>query len=128
MDWHLTAGTSTVLAASDGTASIYLSSGGGYIGAGQKSKTVHQFAVECVQIARSLAPLCNPTDTIDLPPPGQVFFYLRSGTTIRLGIAAESALNAGTDPLFALGVSMQKIVSAYRVISAQQSAPKPPSA
>lgn len=32
MDWHVPNGTFTVLAAWDGTASIYLSNGGGYIG------------------------------------------------------------------------------------------------
>lgn len=35
MDWGVTNGTATVVAISDGTASIYLSSGGGSIGGGQ---------------------------------------------------------------------------------------------
>ena len=124
MDWHLGSGTSTVLVASDGTASIYLSSGGGFIGAGQKSKTVHAIAIEAIQLARSLAFHCALTETIELPPPGEVFFYLRSNAGLRRGIATEAALRAGTDPLVALATTMQKIVSAYRVISAQQSAPK----
>jgi hypothetical protein len=124
MDWHLATGTSTVLVASDGTASIYLSNGGGFIGAGQKSKTVHALAIAAVELARSLASHCVPTNSIDLPPPGQVFFYLRSNTGARLGIATEADLSAGSDPLAALATSMQKIVSAYRVISAQQSKPK----
>ena len=32
MDWNVTNGTATVLAGAEGTASIYLSSGGGFIG------------------------------------------------------------------------------------------------
>ena len=32
MDWHLEKGTATVVAAADGSASLYLSSGGGYVG------------------------------------------------------------------------------------------------
>src|SRR4051794_8368734 len=73
MDWHVGNGTSSVLAAADGTASIYLSSGGGFIGAGQKSTTVRALARQAVQLARTLAPHCQATDTIDLPAKGEVF-------------------------------------------------------
>jgi hypothetical protein len=126
MDWHVGTGTATVLAASDGTASIYLSSGGGFIGAGQKSKTVHSLAQQAVQLARTAAPLCDPIESIDLPPQGEVFFYLRTPASLFLGIATDAALGTGKDPFAALGAAMQKIVSAYRVISAQQqSKPKP---
>ena len=120
MDWHVANGTASVLAAADGTASIYLSSGGGFIGAGQKSTAVRNLALQVVELARTLATHCHATESIDLPPKGEVFFYLRNTTSLRLGIATDAAMSAGTDPLTALGVAMQKIVSAYRVISAQQ--------
>src|SRR4029077_10438111 len=38
MDWSLGSGTATVVAISDGTASVYLSSGGGSIGGGGTSR------------------------------------------------------------------------------------------
>jgi hypothetical protein len=39
MDWHVTNGTATVFAAADGTASLYLSSGGGFLGGGQNIRS-----------------------------------------------------------------------------------------
>ena len=122
MDWHVASGTSSALAAADGTASIYLSTGGGFLGAGQKSTTVRALALQAVELARVLAPRCQTTETIELPPKGTVFFYLRSSRSLRLGIGTEAELRAGTDPLFTLGSAMQKIVSAYRVISDQRRA------
>ncbi len=125
MDWHVGAGTASVLAASDGTASIYLSNGGGFLGGGQKSTTVHTLALKAVQLARIAAPLCEHTDTIDLPAAGEVFFYLRSNSGLRRGAATEAAMSSGKDPLVALGNAMQQIVSAYRAISSMQPSKKP---
>ena len=41
MDWNIGKAVASVLAVADGTASVYLSSGGGYLGGGQRSPVMH---------------------------------------------------------------------------------------
>ncbi len=115
MDWNVGNGTATVLAAADGSASIYLSSGGGYIGGGQKFPEIRDAALQGIQFATSLLSQFKRSETIDLPKNGEVFFYLTNNTGLHLAVANEAALKAGTDPLGSLGGIMQQIVSEYRV-------------
>ena len=48
MDWHVDKGTVTVLAAADGTASLYLSSGGGFSGGSEKFESIRAAALHAV--------------------------------------------------------------------------------
>ncbi len=115
MDWNLGNGTATVLAAADGSASVYLSSGGGYIGGGQKFPAIRNAALRAIQIAASQLSHFKSTETIDLPPAGDVFFYLTTGSGLLLAIAKEAGLSAETDPLAPLGSMMQEIITQYRL-------------
>src|SRR5512146_322436 len=54
MDWGVPGGTATVMALTDGSASIYLSSGGGYLG-GQNQESVRTAALHAIEIAREFA-------------------------------------------------------------------------
>ncbi|HEX6495514.1 MAG TPA: hypothetical protein VF018_08530, partial [Acidobacteriaceae bacterium] len=56
MDWNVSNGTATVLAAADGTASVYLSSGGGFLGGGQKYPTIRDAALRAIHLATNLLP------------------------------------------------------------------------
>jgi hypothetical protein len=115
MDWNIGNGTATVLAAADGSASVYLSSGGGYIGGGQKYPAIRDAALHAVQIAASLLSQFKSTETIDLPPADEVYFYLKTNTEPRLAVAKEADLRAETDPLASLGAMMQEIITQYRL-------------
>ena len=115
MDSNLTNGTSSVLAGVDGSASIYLSSGGGFIGGGQKYPRIREAALHAIQLATSLESHFQKTETIDLPARGDIFFYLTTSTGVRRAIATEAKLSTGEDPLTALGGAMQKIVTLYRL-------------
>jgi hypothetical protein len=115
MDWNIGNGTATVFAAADGSASVYLSSGGGYIGGGQKYPAIHNAALDAVQIAARLLSQFKPAETIDLPSADDVFFYLKTSRELQLAIAKEANLRAGTDPLADLGAMMQEIVTQYRL-------------
>jgi len=115
MDWNIGNGTATVFAAMDGSASVYLSSGGGYIGGGQKYPEIRNAALHAVQIAASLLSQFKSTETIDLPPADDVFFYLKTSRELQLAIAKEADLSAGTDPLADLGAMMQEIITQYRL-------------
>src|SRR5713226_5270765 len=76
MDWGVTNGTATVVAISDGTASIYLSSGGGSIGRGQSHDSICKAAQKMVSVAAEFQSQMRATDTYALPQRGQVTFYV----------------------------------------------------
>jgi hypothetical protein len=115
MDWAVANGTATVLAAVDGTASVYLSSGGGYLGGGQKYPAIREAALQAVHLATKLFWEFAPTEKTDLPLGGNVFFYLTTNKDLRIAMANEETLKAGSDPLSALGAAMQQIITEYRL-------------
>lgn len=115
MDWHVDKGTVTVVAAADGTASLYLSSGGGFIGGGQKVPSLREAALHAVAVATGLRFYFEPTDSTPLPSLGDVTFYMTTAADVRRAVAAEAKLRAGADPLAALGGAMQRIVTEYRL-------------
>ena len=115
MDWHVDRGTVTVLAAADGTASLYLSSGGGYIGGSEKFPSIRDAALHAVAVATSLQNHFDATESSPLPTLGDVTFYITTGTAVSRAVAPEAKLRAGNDPLAALGGAMQKIVTEYRL-------------
>jgi hypothetical protein len=117
MDWNVSNGTATVFAAADGTASLYLSSGGGFLGGGQKYPVIRNAALHAVQLATDLFPHFKTTETIELPPPGDVFFYLTTCNGVRRAIAKEADLRTGLGPLATLGAIMQEIITQYRLNS-----------
>jgi hypothetical protein len=115
MDWHVDRGTVTVLAAMDGTASVYISSGGGFIGGGQRYAQIREAALHAVSIATSHRSHFELTEMTALPALGDVTFYVVSFEGIGMAVASEARLRAGTDPLAALGGAMQRIVTEYRL-------------
>jgi hypothetical protein len=115
MDWHMDRGTVTVLAAADGTASLYLSSGGGLIGGGQRYPEIRDAALRAVSVATSHQSEFEPTEMTALPALGDVTFYLITADGVRVAVASEARLRAGADPLAALGGAMQRIVTEYRL-------------
>lgn len=117
MDWGVSQGTATIVALSDGNASVYLSSGGGFLGGvGQEPiRKAAQKAVDIAQIARS-----NMTSTTRYPLPdrGQVIFYVLSDS----GVVTEAALEKdmkNDQPIGQLGNAMQDVITQYRLWSAQ---------
>jgi hypothetical protein len=124
MDWHVTRGTVTVLAAVDGTASLYLSSGGGFLGGGQRHEQLNRQAKQAVALAQVILPQFQSASTYPLPAPGWVSFYAATSSGVYTAQALEDDLKSGTSPLNALGGIMQAIVSSYRTLPMdQQGAP-----
>jgi hypothetical protein len=105
MDWGIPAGTATVAAYADGTASIYLSSGGGYLGGGQSHESIRNAAMRTVEIAGELKSLMQPTTTYPLPQSGQVTFYVRADAGVVTATASEDDLRNHRSPLYKLGDS-----------------------
>jgi hypothetical protein len=73
MDWGVTKGTATVVALSDGTASVYLSSGGGFIG-GIGQEPIRKAGQNAVAVAQELKTLMTATAAYPEPERGQVTF------------------------------------------------------
>jgi hypothetical protein len=67
MDWHVGNGTATVLAAADGSASLYLSSGGGFIGGGQKFASIRTAALHAIDLARTVRSRFRVAASTDYP-------------------------------------------------------------
>lgn len=54
MDFHVDHGTATVVASADGSASLYLSSGGGFLGGSQRFPAIRDAALHAVALAAAL--------------------------------------------------------------------------
>jgi hypothetical protein len=94
---------------------MYLSSGGGFLGGGQKYSVIREAALHAIRVATHLSSLFQMTETINLPPQGDVFFYLTNSAGVLRAIATDARLRIGTDPLASLGAAMQRIVTEYRL-------------
>src|SRR5579859_1781044 len=115
MDWGIPAGTATVAAYADGTASVYLSSGGGFLGGGQAHESIRNAAIRTVEIAGELKNLMQPTTTYPLPQRGQVVFYVRTSVGVLTATVPEEELRSQRSPLYKLGDSAQTIITQYRL-------------
>ena len=71
MDWGIQSGTVTVVAMSDGSASIYLSSGGGSLG-GIGQEAIRNAAKHAVGLASSVQRQMKETKTFPLPQTGRL--------------------------------------------------------
>jgi hypothetical protein len=110
------------LRAADGTASLYLSSGGGFLRGGQKYPEIRNAAFHAVHLPADLFQHFMTPETIGLPATGDVFFYLTTSNGVRIAIAKEANLRTGDDPLARLGATMQEIITQYRLKSPHPSA------
>ncbi len=116
MDWGINEGTATIAAFSVGTASIYLSSGGGFLGGGQSHESIRSLARQIIKIAGETMPLMQRTTSYPLPEQGHVIFYARTPSGIFTATAYEEELSSHRSPLSKLGDTAQAIVSEYRRI------------
>jgi hypothetical protein len=116
MDWSVAGGTATVVAIADGTASIYLSSGGGSIGGGQSHDSIRQAAMRAVSVATEFQPEMRRVTGYPLPGAGEVLFYVLTDAGVFSASASENELSAHRRRLSKLGDAMQEIITQYRMI------------
>ena len=115
MDWGVTNGTATVSALSDGSASIYLSGGGGYLG-GQGKEPIRNAALAAVAVAAEFGSLMKITTEYSLPISGEVIFYVLTDSGTLTTSAREEDLRNQAHPLLKLGNAMQNIITQYRIL------------
>jgi hypothetical protein len=116
MDWGVTNGTATIVAVEDGSASIYLSSGGGSIGGGQSHETIRRAAQKMVYVANEFQPHMQATDTYPLPESGQVIFYVLTDAGVFTAKVSQEELSLHRSPLSKLGDAAQEIITQCRLI------------
>ena len=109
-------GSATVAALADGTASIYLSNGGGFIG-GHRHEAVHRAAVAMVREAVRHVQSMQPTTAFPLPEGGRTVFYVLTDSGVFTGSAAERTLGERRHALAPLFHAGQEVVTQYRLIS-----------
>ena len=108
--------TISVVAFSDGNASMYFSSGGAAIG-GYAHESIVEAAKAFVASTKKFLPQMQLTTDFSLPKPGEVFFYVLTESGVYRANAIESELEQKKTPLWELYFGAHAIISAYREIS-----------
>ena len=114
MDLGLADGNTTVVAIADGSASVYLSSGGAFIGGGQSHKSIRDAALKTVERADEVQPLMHSTTTYPLAEHGQVNLYVVTDAGVFTATVPEDDLRNHRSPFSKLGDSVQDIITEYR--------------
>ena len=115
MDWQFAAGQlATLVSFEDGTTSIYFSSGGGVIGAGELP-AVKPLAARFRAAFNGLDSHFRVVNAWPPPPPRNcVFYYVDRDATRATSPLAESELQVESHPLYALAAEAQNLITAIR--------------
>ena len=117
MDWVVSQATATIIAFSNGHASIYLSTGGGFIGGGESHESVRNAAKKMVAVAAECQPHTYATSEYPLPQKqSEVLFYLLTDAGIFTAGASKEDLSNHDHPLSKLHDAAQGIITEYRLI------------
>ncbi len=114
MELGLQSGTASVVAIADGTVSMYVSTGGGVIGAGEHA-AVRGVAERFRTVAAESRGLLQRTEDFPLPDAGRVRFQVRTRDGDYTGVAPEAALQTGRHPLAELYRAGQDLMTEIRL-------------
>jgi hypothetical protein len=120
MDMALTRRTSTIAAYADGTASIYISNGGGYLGGSESYKSIRDAGFQMISAGHKFQPGMQLTKQFPLPASGEVIFYVVTNSGVYTARAPQMELNQRTHPLTELYAAGQEVITQYRLISKPQ--------
>jgi hypothetical protein len=118
MEMSVGEGTETIVAVADGTVSLYTSTGGGTIGAGEHL-SARQAGQRFLKVAAQSAPWMTPTTDFPLPSEGNVRFHVRSPEGDVTAEVPEQELRARRDLLAPLYLAGQDVISEIRSIAEQ---------
>ncbi len=117
MDWNVSGTLATLIAIADGTVSLYVSPGGGTIGAGAHAPVAaaaNSF-LEQSRVAESLLHAAQ-----DFPPPtsnAATFYLLYRDRTLASAAVPVSELQVATHPLMRVGAAAQALLTEVRKVS-----------
>lgn len=113
-DWNIGNGIATVVAFADGTTSLYLSSGGGVIGAGTHEPVARAAAAFREEAARVVSQFA-PTDEFAQPPEDRARYYVvMQDRTLASGYFTSAELQQSGHPFRPLGERAQAVITAIR--------------
>jgi hypothetical protein len=107
----VTEATATVVAHSDGHASILVSNGRWYLGGAQSHEPIRRDAQKAVALARECRDQMHATTAYPLPSRGEVIFYLLTDEGVVTANASQEELSGHQHPLSKLGDAMQEIIT-----------------
>ncbi len=113
-DWGSAQGATTMVAIADGSASVYLAGGGGFIGGGQAHESIRNAALKTVELAAAVQPLMHSTKQYPLAQPGQVTFYAVTDAGVFAASVSQDDLAGDRSPFSALAAAAQSILAEYR--------------
>jgi hypothetical protein len=114
MDFDAGKAVVTVVGISDGNASIYLSSGGGYLG-GVGKPPINQAAKDFVRIAAEFQPKMQLVTEYPLPGAGEARFYVLTDAGVFSATASLADLNRHEGPLVKFYAAGQDIITQFRL-------------
>jgi hypothetical protein len=115
MDWGIEKGAVTVVAYSNGAASIYFSTGGGFIG-GEQHSTVREAAKKMVTAAIECQQYGQPEKDRSLPAQDKIRFYFLTDAGVLAANDSVEALSTKKSPMGMLGDAVQNLITQYRLI------------
>ena len=123
MDWATPNWVATIVAGAEGSASIYLSNGGGFIGGGQKYATLRNCAMAAIDCAKEVESLMAEAEEYALPRVREVSFYLVKRGQVLTAKASESDIRENRSPFTKLGNAAMAIMTEYRLITTNSKNP-----
>ena len=120
MDWDLGEGTATLVSFLSGDASVYLSSGGGFIGAGQHDN-VKKAGIALINKAEKYLNKSTKTEVAPLPEKDGVLFYFLTNKGKFVGKENIKNLENHSSGWSDLFDEANKLISEIRIISASKS-------
>lgn len=115
MEMGLPQSVATLVAASDGAASLYVSSGGGLIGAGEY-ENVRAAALEMVEKAEESLASMKPSKEFPLVPAGMVKFHVVTGRGVLSCEGREAELREGSHELSELFYQGHELIGQMRIL------------
>lgn len=116
MDTCYPKAVATVVSMADGSASIYISSGGGHIG-GRGQPAVREAAVAFVHSATANLGKLKPASQHPLPAVGQTRFYVLTPEGLFSAEAVEKELGENRHELSPLFFAGQEVITQFRLTS-----------
>ena len=116
MELGIERAVASIVAVADGSVSMYLSTGGGVIGAGAH-EAVRSEARRFRTVMADSRGLLQHTTEFPLPAQGEVRFHARIGDDRFTGAVPESALRGGRHPLSPLYAAGQDLLTEIRLAS-----------
>lgn len=114
MDMALPEAVATLVGIADGSTSLYFSTGGGVIGAGQREQVraaTERWLDACIPAADQFVPVVDPP----LPEPGTVQFVLVTRVGVAHAVAREDALGP-EHPLWPVYAAAQEVITQVRLV------------